>query len=224
MYRSFFLPRVGVTVPLLVFILLALLGGIVVLGCMSRANSSLRKKPSPQTVHDFLSPDECTAVIRLAKAKGLSRSTVLDSQPVNSVRTSRGVFLSTEEPIVRRIFTRASKILDIPVENFEQLQVVNYKPGQLYKAHHDSCFKCDGGKDLLRIATLLVYLNDDFQGGHTTFPHHKVSVRPVRGEAVLFWNMSDDHSILDESLHEAEPVVKGVKWACNIWIHKKKIS
>ena len=203
---------------LLLVVILALLGGIVVSGCMSRADSP--KKPSPQTVHDFLSPDECTTVIRLAKSKGMARSTVLDeSRPVNSVRTSRGVFLSTEEPIVKRIFARASKILDIPVDNFEQLQVVNYKPGQLYKAHHDSCFKCDSGKDLLRIATLLVYLNDDFEGGHTSFPHHGVSVKPVRGEAVMFWNMSDDQELLDESLHEAEPVTKGEKWACNIWVH-----
>jgi prolyl 4-hydroxylase len=208
--------------PIIIIFILALLGALV-LNYMSWAHTP-PKKPKPQTVHDFLSPEECAAIIRLAKRKGVKRSTVLDDErPVNNVRTSKGVFLSTKEPIVKRIFARASALLDIPIDQFEQLQVVNYKPGQLYKAHHDSCFKCDGGKDLLRIATLLVYLNDDFEGGHTSFPHHDVSVKPVRGEAVLFWNMSDDQELLDESLHEAEPVTKGEKWACNIWVHGRPL-
>jgi hypothetical protein len=38
----------------------------------------------------------------------------------------------------------------------------------------------------LRIATLLIYLNDVPEGGETCFPMQGVAVKPERGKAVMF--------------------------------------
>ncbi len=41
----------------------------------------------------------------------------------------------------------------------------------------------DGGK---RMLILMVYLNDDFGGGETVFPHYNDSVKPKKG-SILIW-------------------------------------
>ncbi|MBW4673643.1 MAG: 2OG-Fe(II) oxygenase [Desmonostoc geniculatum HA4340-LM1] len=50
---------------------------------------------------------------------------------------------------------------------------------------------------------LVVYLNDEFQGGETVFPQRGIKISPQLGKAVLF-----NHSIL----HEGAKVFKGLKY------------
>ena len=44
-------------------------------------------------------------------------------------------------------------------------------------------------------------------------------MRPTKkGSAVLFYNMLKDGNGDDLALHAGEPVERGTKWACNLWI------
>ena len=64
----------------------------------------------------------------------------------------------------------------------------------------------------------MLYLNDDFEGGETNFPVINLTVRPQRGMA-LFWHNVDGAQIPDnKTLHQALPVIRGVKIACNLWV------
>jgi len=64
--------------------------------------------------------------------------------------------------------------------------------------------------------TFLVYLNDDFEGGHTTFliPAKEKNgvlnafpVKPLRGSILVF-----PHGSCSAPLHEGSPVVRGCKY------------
>ena len=116
--------------------------------------------------------------------------------------------------------------MGIPIENYENLQVVNYKSSEKYDAHYDACnpkeeicqndIKTRGG---LRYATFIFYLNDDFTGGETEFPKHNFRTVPKIGKAVLFFNLNDNNTNRrDKSFHAGLPPNTGEKWMCNKWI------
>ena len=108
----------------------------------------------------------------------------------------------------------------------ESLQVLRYEPGQEYTAHHDFVYPSMRHRyQPTRYATLLLYLNDDFEGGQTNFPrainpsqHDGLTVTPSKGKAVLFYNMLPDGNVDDLSQHQALPVTQGEKWLANLWI------
>ena len=55
-----------------------------------------------------------------------------------------------------------SNIIGINKDHFEQLQVVRYQPGQLYREHWDACWEEDKCQELVkrggnRYATFLLY-------------------------------------------------------------------
>lgn len=46
----------------------------------------------------------------------------------------------------------------------------------------------------------------------------RLAVKPQKGRAVLFYSQNPDGTPDERSLHGACPVVKGVKWAANLWV------
>lgn len=203
---------------------------------------------------DFLSADECEAIIE--HSRGLVKeSTVVCSSTENcksEARTSRNGFINdADHPVARAISERVERVLGIDARHFEDLQVVHYTPGQEYKGHYDACSddadmsKCDSTVPIAgqRYATLLIYLNEDFEGGETCFPRRTASsgsgsggagptatevdcgkpealkIRPKRGKAALFFNLESDRiTARKDSLHAGLPPTSGEKWLCNKWI------
>ncbi|WP_049421454.1 prolyl hydroxylase family protein [Stenotrophomonas maltophilia] len=105
----------------------------------------------------------------------------------------------------------------IEVADIEALQCVSYQMGQEYKPHLDVSFEADAASDH-RWWTALLYLNDGYRGGETYFPIIDRRIEPVAGRVLLFPNRRSDGSPLVSSLHTGLPVLKGRKYACNIWI------
>ena len=72
-----------------------------------------------------------------------------------------------------------------------------------------------------RVLTIFLYLNEVEEGGGTHFGQLGLTVQPKKGRA-LIWP-----SVLDEDLlewderthHEALPVLSGLKYGANAWIH-----
>ena len=75
--------------------------------------------------------------------------------------------------------------------------LVRYKPGGFYIAHSDA-----SGPLADRYFSLVCYLNDDFEGGETSFPSLGYATRPAAGKAILF---------PARFIHQAEPVRAGEK-------------
>ncbi len=72
-----------------------------------------------------------------------------------------------------------------------------------------------------RILTFFLYLSDVEEGGETAFPQLNIAVRPRKGSALLWPSTMSDNLMQQDprTNHEARPVIKGVKYAANSWIH-----
>lgn len=75
----------------------------------------------------------------------------------------------------------------------------------------------------VRILTFYMYLNDVEEGGGTNFPRVGSTVTPKKGRAVLWPSVfTDEPNTKDaRSDHQAQPVIKGVKYGANAWIHQR---
>ncbi|XP_019066714.2 prolyl 4-hydroxylase 1 isoform X2 [Solanum lycopersicum] len=166
----------------------------------------------------------------------------LSAEGVKSdVRTSSGMFLNPDErkyPMIQAIEKRISVYSQIPVENGELIQVLRYEKNQFYRAHHDyfsDSFNVKRGGQ--RIATMLMYLSDNVEGGETYFPMagtgkcscggkmiQGLCVKPTKGDAVLFWSMGLDGQSDPDSLHGGCEVISGEKWSATKWMRQRTVS
>ncbi|KAL1827017.1 hypothetical protein ACET3Z_005429 [Daucus carota] len=200
---------------------------------------------SPRIIvlHDFLSMEECDYLRALAMPR-LQVSTVLDAKTgmgiKSDVRTSSGMFLNTKErkyPMIQAIEKRISVFSQIPVDNGEPIQVLRYEKNQFYKTHYDysDTFKLKHGGQ--RIATMLMYLTDNVEGGETFFPMagsgecscggkmvKGMCVKPNKGDAVLFWSMGLDGQSDPKSIHGGCEVLAGEKWSATKWMRQRTFS
>ncbi|CAH9136543.1 unnamed protein product [Cuscuta epithymum] len=201
---------------------------------------------SPRIIlfHNFLSTEECDYLRGIAKPR-LQVSTVVDIKTgkgiKSNVRTSSGMFLNHNErlyPMIQAIEKRIAVYSQIPVENGELIQVLRYEKNELYRPHHDYFtdeFNIKRGGQ--RVATMLMYLSDDVEGGETYFPMagtnecscggkmvKGLSVKPTKGNAVLFWSMGLNGETDPSSLHGGCEVVSGEKWSATKWMRQRTIS
>ena len=127
---------------------------------------------------------------------------------------------------VQNINRKISEITQVPVENFEAFQVLRYQIGQKYSVHHDASPVQSKQASGARILTFFLYLSDVEEGGETAFPTLNVAVKPKKGSAILWPSCldSDPYKIDSRTMHEAKPVVRGVKFAANTWIHSHNFA
>jgi prolyl 4-hydroxylase len=182
----------------------------------------------PQLVDNIITEDECQYIIDKATPL-FTRSVVVNDTGIDPSRTSDTAWIPRDDPVARKIFEKALEFTDKSLEHCENLQVVRYKPGTFYRAHHDSCcdgsngcinFEKDGGQ---RVATLLVYLNDEFTDGETHFPNIDLKMKAPPGSGIVFYPMGkDDNRCHPKALHAGLPPSSGVKYLCNAWIRENK--
>lgn len=124
-------------------------------------------------------------------------------------------------PAVKSILRKIEEITDVPIGNYESFQVLKYEKGQKYQVHHDMGMHHNGLACGPRILTFFLYLSDVEEGGETGFPNLHIDVKPQKGKAVLWPStMDDDPTVQDiRTMHEAKPVVNGLKYGANSWIH-----
>ncbi|PWE17468.1 hypothetical protein DDZ18_07260 [Marinicauda salina] len=122
---------------------------------------------------------------------------------------------------------RMAALAALPVEQGEYLAVLAYRPGDAYRAHCDYITD-DGGAgtaDLARggqrIATTLVKLNEEYEGGETVFPRLDVAWTGGRGDALTFMNADADGAPDPMSLHAGEPVRAGMKVLASLWMRER---
>lgn len=105
----------------------------------------------------------------------------------------------------------------------EQWQLLVYGEGGFFVPHYDdSRGETYNGKHYLwrdrpsRSMTLLIYLNDDYEGGHISFPcildsdNKPLRIKPKAGDVVAF----PSHEVYT---HHVEPVTSGVRYVVSRW-------
>jgi hypothetical protein len=142
-------------------------GGVVRSVAARRTLRLLHADPRVYTVQGFLTPSEVGhlggiidgTVERDFKASFTDATD--GSRVLSEERTSRNLFLGkAQDAVVRGIERRAAELVGMTAERVEPLQIVSYREGQFFNAHHDSgTVNGDGSIDAVyprRLITLFV--------------------------------------------------------------------
>ena len=195
---------------------------------------SKNKYPDIKYFDNVFTNEECKQIIGYATPK-LKRSPLDEGEEgtYTNERTSWQCWLKPDElPCLKKASEFVSHVTGLPVENQEQWQVLRYKPGQEYKPHYDAANpsapdyegvierdqKRGWGR---RVYTFFIYLNDVEKGGETWFPKLGIKISPKPGKAALWHNLNEEQTAFHPmSEHAGTPVIKGEKWAINVWIRQ----
>lgn len=68
-----------------------------------------------------------------------------------------------------------------------------------------------------------MYLSDVEEGGGTNFSKVGITVKPKKGRAVLWPSVLDGEPNEEDfrSEHQSLPVIEGVKYGANVWLHQR---
>jgi len=90
----------------------------------------------------------------------------------------------------------------------EGYNMLRYRGGQEYKAHYD------GHTGTARALSAIIYLNNDYEGGHVEFTNFGIKIKPEPGMLLLF---PSNYAYT----HIAHPVTEGTKYALVTWLHDR---
>lgn len=194
----------------------------------------LEQDPWIITFENFLTEEECKHLIDMGHKSNYERSEDVgkvqadgsyDSVQSKS-RTSENAWCSfrnncRNDTIVKSIHDRIEKVTGIPSNHSEDFQLLKYQPGQFYRQHHDYIDHQRDRRSGPRILTFFLYLSDVEEGGATNFPDLEIAVQPKVGRALLWPSVLDSEPKDKEPRtdHEAQNVIKGLKFGANAWLH-----
>jgi prolyl 4-hydroxylase len=173
----------------------------------------------------FFTPAEC-AYLAAAARPMLEPSVVVDAatgrQIRDPVRTSDGIGFTwpLENPTIHALNRRIAAASGTAVAQGEPLQVLRYRPGDQYRTHFDAI----PGFANQRILTMIVWLNEDYQGGETWFATPGLSLRGEAGDAILFRNTGPDGRRDPDAAHAGLPVRAGEKLIASRWIREREFE
>ncbi|XP_024360139.1 uncharacterized protein [Physcomitrium patens] len=167
------------------------------------------------TVPDFLSQNECEAFIRCADARGLEHQG--SGGPAKGEAFRDNERLADYNPDLANMLWQAGlreSFHDIVLPGGRvavglnpNIRLYRYGLGQRFGPHYDESVDMDGGG--ATEFTLLIYLTGGLSGGETVFYERRkvvAEVAPVAGLALF--HIHGARCLL----HEAKPVLKGVKY------------
>lgn len=181
-------------------------------------------------VKNLLSNEECETLLNEIKKLGrpfeISQVYEKDENKVTDYRNSKQIWIQDNESTISKKITNIAKIFTgKPVENMEELQVVEYDISGYFKEHYDPTVDDSKSNIKDRAYTLLFYLNDVEEGGETYFNKLDIKINPSKGDAVFFKSLNETNGkLLINSLHQGTNVKKGKKIICNKWIHLNKFN
>jgi prolyl 4-hydroxylase len=161
-------------------------------------------------IPNFLTHEECVGFIEFAEKQGFEEALV-------NTRAKGQVMLKDMRDNDRHIFQSidlASQLWGLVEEHVpsdvdgwkanglnEQFRIYRYKNGQQFKVHPDGAFKRNENEHSK--ITVIIYLNEGFEGGETEFVMPHEVIEPLAGTMLLFAH---------GQLHKGNPVPNGTKY------------
>jgi hypothetical protein len=94
------------------------------------------------------------------------------------------------------------------IYNKEHFQLLKYTSGGKFDRHYDSFPAAK------RAVSVLIYLNDEYEGGEIEFVNFNVKIKPKSGTLILFPSNYP-------YAHIAHPVTSGTKYVVVTWLHER---
>lgn len=206
-----------------------------------RSRISIAKRVSPATdpghIHSaspivhavpaFASDAECQWLIAAA-APRLNRAGVYNNpEGVDPGRTNQAALFNfaNADLIVEVIRQRIANQIRAPLDCLEMSQVLHYGVGQEFVLHCDfldpEALREEIARNGQRVATILIYLNDNFEGGQTSFPRLGLNHRGGTGDALVFGNVDAAGRPDPRSQHAGCPPTQGEKWVFSQWVRNQ---
>jgi adenylate kinase family enzyme/aminoglycoside phosphotransferase len=174
---------------------------------------NIKGVPGAYLLPDLLTKEDCERIITASEATGFKPKISKRSGP--PVRNNERVLFEPSDELTGAMESRLRILLEAvdlsPVGAGWQLpadgvflnrkwRINAYASGEAFNPHYDSGHEFGPGKRTL--LSLIIYLNDDFQGGETVFfpgstGGAEVQVRPRAGAALLFHHygpLSPEHA------------------------------
>jgi predicted 2-oxoglutarate/Fe(II)-dependent dioxygenase YbiX len=180
-----------------------------------------------QVYRNFLDPETCQKWV-----KRLEKQPRVKAQTTDVAGTRAGKVKFVDNParvcdnvkpgtMRKRVFDAIERGYEWAVKGsghslawFEFPNILRYEPGGFYRKHADSCLFEKSDQTWYKVQdrdlSLLLYLNDDFEGGGLTFTNFNFHFRPKAGDLLVF--PSDNRYE-----HQAENVESGIRYCIASW-------
>ncbi len=181
------------------------------------------------TIAGFLSAAECDDYIRLGEATGFEEAPITTSRGMMMMKDERNNdrVMIDDPALALALYQRLSDDLAPRFQRTwtrvafnERLRLYRYDIGQQFDWHRDGYFQRPNGER--SFFTFMVYLNDDFDGGATSFsddgfgfPGGMLRITPAKGMGLLF-----HHPIL----HRGDPVTTGRKYVLRTDVMYRRVA
>lgn len=193
---------------------------------------AIAESPRLRAFERFASPALCDWMISAARGQ-LRRAQIYDGASgiavLGSARTNRETDFDILQAdlVLTLLRERIAAATGLPTAVMELTKVLHYRVGERFDAHFDYIDPAAPGLAAeieargQRLATFLLYLNDDYEGGETEFSAIGLRHRGRRGDALMFANVDLEGRPDRRSLHAGLAPRAGEKWLLSQWIRDR---
>ena len=192
----------------------------------------LAQSPQIRTIEGFATAAECAWLIQLARSS-LRRARVYRkdaegyAEAGTRTNSEADYTFGNADLVLRLVIERIARAVGVSTQLFEVAKLLHYEPGQQFAPHCDfqepntPALAREVERRGQRVATVLVYLNDDYDGGETAFPKLGFSHRGRTGDGIYFINALPDMQPDVRTLHAGCPTTRGEKWIITQFIRSR---
>lgn len=193
----------------------------------------LSNSPVVRSFDRFLPPAFCDWIVERSKGRTIPATVYIPedggSGRMENMRTNSHAGFSIAEcgVVLMLIRARIAAASNIAPPGHEWPMALHYRIGETYQPHFDfldtrsAALASEVARTGQRVATFLIYLNDDFDGGETDFPRLNIRYRGQKGDALLFHNVENGKPD-ERTLHAGLAPTRGEKWLYSQWIREPK--
>ena len=196
------------------------------------AGTTLCPDPLVRMFPEFVTDPICAWLIEQARPY-LGRALIYDAAVgkdlADHMRTNSaaGFDLMRADLVQIAVQTRISAAAGMPVEYLEGPTILHYAVGEQITNHYDFVnprmpnYQAEIETRGQRIATLLVYLNDDYEGGETDFPELGLRYHGAKRGGLLFTNALSNGEPDLRMVHAGLPPKNNEKWIMSQFIRNR---
>lgn len=196
------------------------------------ARKVISESPRIRVIDEFIAGPVCRWLIERARGR-LARARIYSPAGGGPAFTTLRTNTETDFNIVQSdlvillVRARIAAATGLPPAVMELTKVLHYSVGEQFDAHFDfidpavPAHAPELAARGQRLATFLVYLNDDYEGGETEFPRVGLRHRGRTGSALYFANVDVDGKPDPSTLHTGRAPSSGEKWLLSQWIRDR---